>query len=282
MKQRDLLTISLSLLCILALTVVTVCAQDRGTLSEPKNSSTGAFSSQGLSGEDAGGAISAVIYPFQSATVGSEVRGVLGDMKYKVGDHVQKGAVIAEVSKPRYQAILEEFQGNYQAICRTLDEAQEELKVQDEKYNRRATTYHNLLKAQYQVKILEARKEEAAGKMKQAELNVTACVLKAPFSGDVAVLYREPAETVDYLEKVFEIVDTSKVFARANWPEKRISELKPGGKAVFQYMGKDFQGTVDQIATLIDPGAKRLRVHVVIDNPNGELRVGMSGKLRLE
>lgn len=223
--------------------------------------------------------LSAVIYPFQSATVGTEVRGIVDVINYKEGDRVAKDAVVAEVSKARYEAIVGEFKGNYEAIVRTLKRAREELTVQEETFAKRASTYDDLLKALAQVSILEARQEEAAFKLKQARLNLTACVILAPFSGSVAVLYHQPFETVDNLEKIYEIIDTTKVYARVNWPESRLSELALGKRAAFRYGGKEYEGVIEKISSLIDPASKSKRVHVLLQNPQGDLQVGMSGIL---
>jgi membrane fusion protein (multidrug efflux system) len=217
----------------------------------------------------------------QSATIGSPVRGILGAINYKEGERVKGGAVVAEVSKPRYSAILGEFRSNYQAVSRTLERARKELEIQEDLWEKRATTYDDLLRAQSQVRILESRKSEASFKMKQAEIDLEACILNAPFSGYVAVLYRDPHETVDFLEKVFEIVDTSKVYARANWPESRLGEVEIGKGAVFTYKGKDYEGEIEKVSSLIDPASKSKRVHALIDNSRGDLEVGMSGRLRL-
>ena len=225
--------------------------------------------------------LNAVIYPYQSATVGTEVRGIVDLINYKEGDQVARGAIVAEISKARYTAIVGEFRGNYEAVVRSLDRAREELTIQEETYEKRASTFDDLSKARAQVKILEARKEEAEFKLKQADLNLKACVLTAPFSGLIGVLYHQPYETVDNLEKVYELVDTSKVYARVNWPESRLSEISLGKKAVFAYGDKTFEGAIEKVSSLIDPASKSKRVHVLIDNPDGKLQVGMSGTLNV-
>lgn len=225
--------------------------------------------------------INAVIYPYQSATIGTEVRGILDRVNFKEGDSVSKDSVVAEISKARYSSMVGEFRGNYDAVVRTLDRAREELTIQEELYDKRATTYDDVLKAQAQVQVLEARKEEAIHKLKQAELNLQACVLKAPFSGIIAVLYHEPFEAVDNLEKVFGLIDTVKVYARANWPESRLSELALNKKAVFLYGDKTYEGVIEKISSLIDPASKSKRVHILIDNPQAKLEVGMSGSVNL-
>jgi RND family efflux transporter MFP subunit len=223
--------------------------------------------------------VSAVIYPFQSATIGTEVRGFVDLINYKEGEAVANGAVVAEVSKDRYQSVLKEFQGNLNVVLRSLERAKEEYRVQDELYEKRATTYHDLLKARYELKVLEAQQEQAEGKLKQAELNLNACVLKAPFSGEIAVLYHNPFEAVDSLEKVFELVDTNKVYARANWPESRLGEVVLGRKAVFIYNGQKHEGFIEKISPLIDPASKSKRISVLIDNKDRKLQIGMSGTL---
>ncbi len=227
------------------------------------------------------GEINAVIYPFQSATMSTEVRGIVDLLKYQEGDSVKKGDVVAEVSKDRYTYIVGEFKGNYEAVCRALEQAKEALEVQEGLYERRAATYQDLLKAKSEVRILEARKYEAENKLKQADLNVKACVIKAPFSGIIGVLYREPYEAADNLEKIFELVDTHKVYARANWPEKRLTEIAIDGKAVFFREGKSYEGVIKRISKLIDPASRSKRIHVLIDNSDGNLEIGMSGSLKI-
>ncbi len=190
--------------------------------------------------------------------------------------------MISEISRAHYEAIVGEFKGNYESVARTLDRAREEQGIQEELYQKRASTYDDLLKAKAQVRILEARKSEAEFKLKQAELNLQACIIKAPFSGAIAVLYKEPYEMADNLEKLFGMVDTSKVYVRANWPEARLSELAIGKKAVFRYGGQVFEGVIDKVSSLIDPASKSKRVHVLIDNSKGDLQVGMSGTMATE
>lgn len=226
--------------------------------------------------------VNAVIYPCQSATLGSEVRGIVDVINFNEGEPVPAGALVAEISKAKYEAIYGEFKSNEEAIGRSLEEARKNLKVQEQLYDNNATTMEDVDAARFQARILEARYEEAKFKTAQARLNLQACRLKAPFSGLVAVRYRDPHETVDYLEKVIEIVDTSQVYARANWPEARIPELALGKGAVFHYRGKTWKGEIAKIASLIDPASKSKRVNILLENPDKILEVGMSGSVELE
>lgn len=226
--------------------------------------------------------VSAVIYPFRSATVGTEVRGIVDLVNYQEGQQVPNGAVVAEISRRRYESIVGEFKSNLTAIERRLEQARKTVDMQNELYERRATTLYDVNKAEGELRILEARREEARFKLAQAELDLKACILKAPFSGRIAVLYREPFETADYLEKVFEIIDTDRVYARANWPESRLDEIAIGKKASFVYQDKTYRGVIEKISSLIEPTSKSKRIHLLLDNPEGLLQVGMSGRFVLE
>ncbi len=280
---------SISLFIVLALCVSPAFADEAqrwqaGSMriaSTPQEGSAAVNSEPLLQQEDSN-LINAVIYPYQSATLGSEVRGIVDVINFKEGEPVTAGAVVAEVSKAKYQAILGEFKSNEEAIARSLEEARKSLMVQQELYENRATTMEDVDAARSQVKILAARYEEAKYKTTQARLNLQACRIKAPFSGLLAVRYRDPHETVDFLEKVVEIIDISQVYARANWPEARIPELALNKAAIFHYRGKTWKGKIAKIASLIDPASKSKRVHILLDNPEKTLEVGMSGSLELE
>jgi multidrug resistance efflux pump len=108
------------------------------------------------------------------------------------------------------------------------------------------------------------------------------CEIKAPFSGYLAVRYKQPDETVERLEKVFALVDTSKVHAVANVPELMLDEFPKGKEAFFLLTPeKRFKGTVDRVGKLIDPKSRTKRVFLLINNSDNKLEVGMTGTMQL-
>jgi hypothetical protein len=54
-----------------------------------------------------------------------------------------------------------------------------------------------------------------------------------------------------------------------------------GRKAIFTYGDKNYEGAIEKVASFIDPVSKSKRVHVLIDNSDGRLQVGMAGTLKL-
>jgi multidrug resistance efflux pump len=136
------------------------------------------------------------------------------------------------------------------------------------------------LKTLADVEITGQKIKEAIEDLTIARLNLQACEIKAPFSGFLAVRYKQPFETVDRLEKVFAILDSSKVYAVANVPETMLHRFPKDAEATFVHSsGKKFKGKVERLGKLIDPKSMTKRVHVLIDNPQNELEIGSSGTL---
>ncbi len=105
--------------------------------------------------------------------------------------------------------------------------------------------------------------------------------MKAPFSGYVAVKYKQAFEPVERLEKIFALIDTRKVYAIANVSENLLSKFRVDEPTVFtESSGKRFYGVVERVGKVIDVKSKTKKIFVLIDNPTGELEVGMTGSLR--
>jgi len=96
----------------------------------------------------------------------------------------------------------------------------------------------------------------------------------------LAIRYKEPFEAVAPLEKMFALVDSSKVFAVAYVPENLMPLFKKGAKAAFNDpSGRQFIGEVDKIEPIIDPKTGTQKVYVLMDNAEEQLGIGMSGSL---
>jgi multidrug resistance efflux pump len=113
-------------------------------------------------------------------------------------------------------------------------------------------------------------------------MDLKACEVKAPFRGHIAVSYKEPFESVDYSQRLFVIVDASKVYAIASVAETDLPDFATGRRAAFVTPVRKkqrFLGTVERVGALLDSKSGAKKVYVVIDNPNGQLEIGMTGSL---
>ena len=123
--------------------------------------------------------------------------------------------------------------------------------------------------------------ENARAVYRAASLELSYTTLTAPISGVVASRSIKSGNFVQINSPIIRIVDASRLEATLNVPEREIAKLKPGqavGLAVDALPGKQFTGTVDRVAPVVDNGTGTFRV-VASFPGNGELQPGMFSRL---
>jgi len=242
---------------------------------EPSGTAEGSGADSGKLRIDA-----AIIGPFQSASVSTEVGGIIDAFHHELGDKMDDGQVVAEISKKRYSLAVRKAEERIKTLKVALARAEQEREIKATLLSMDASSIQDLMKAETEVEMTEHKIRETEIELEQARLDLTACQVKAPFSGFLATRYKEPYEAVAPLEKIFFIVDSSKVYAIANVPEIVATHFSKGSKAKFNHIsGKQFAGTVDKVEPLMDPKTDTKKVHVLIDNPLRELEPGMTGSV---
>jgi membrane fusion protein (multidrug efflux system) len=122
----------------------------------------------------------------------------------------------------------------------------------------------------------------AAYNLAKLELSYTSVV--APISGVIASRSIKPGNFVQINTPIFRIVDTSRLEATLNVPERDLETLKPGLPVVLNVdalPGKAFAGKVDRIAPVVDSGSGTFRV-VCAFAGGGVLQPGMFGRIRID
>src|SRR5690606_20364603 len=106
----------------------------------------------------------------------------------------------------------------------------------------------------------------------------------APISGVVASRSIKAGNFVQINTPIFRIVDTSRLEATLNVPERELSTLKAGQPVSLQVdalPGRTFQGVVDRVAPVVDSGSGTFRVVCAFAGDDG-LQPGMFGRLRID
>ena len=224
----------------------------------------------------------AVIHPYRSANIGVEVKGAIDKINFEEGEAVAKDAVILEISPDRYKLVAKKARERVKGLELSLKNAEEDLKIKEDLLSLNAGTQQDVSKAMTQVDIERHRLLEAREELKLAVMDVESCKVTAPFAGFLAVRYKQPDEVVNQYDNVIALVDKSKVYAVANVPESQASKFVKGAKAFFVHgSGKKYEGVVEKVGVLVDPQSKTLKVHILIDNPRGDLQVGATGSIEL-
>jgi cobalt-zinc-cadmium efflux system membrane fusion protein len=109
-------------------------------------------------------------------------------------------------------------------------------------------------------------------------------VVTAPISGIVTQRNVSLDRFVDSRETLFEIIDTSTMWAEVAVPEDALGSVRIGGPAVITVSGieaREFRGTIAQLASFVDPQTRTAKARVRLANPNGLLRANMYGQARI-
>ena len=122
----------------------------------------------------------------------------------------------------------------------------------------------------------------AVNRLANLELSYTNVV--APISGVIASRSIKTGNFVQINTPIFRIVDTSRLEATLDVPERELATLKPGlpvKLAVDALPGKVFTGTVDRVAPVVDGGSGTFRV-ICSFAGGGDLQPGMFSRISID
>ena len=125
--------------------------------------------------------------------------------------------------------------------------------------------------------------ENARAVNRLADLELSYTTVVAPISGVIASRDIKPGNFVQINSPIFRIVDSSRLEATLNVPEREIAKLKPGQGVELTadaLPGKRFAGTVDRVSPVVDTGTGTFRV-VAAFAGDGELQPGMFSRLSI-
>jgi len=108
--------------------------------------------------------------------------------------------------------------------------------------------------------------------------------LESPIAGVVVERHATRGENVSPDDTLFIVADLSRVWVIGRVYEQQVAQVAPGMNATLTlnaYPGRTWTGTVDFVGATLDESTRTLPIRVEIDNPDGLLRPGLFGSLRL-
>jgi cobalt-zinc-cadmium efflux system membrane fusion protein len=108
--------------------------------------------------------------------------------------------------------------------------------------------------------------------------------LQAPIAGVVTRRTATIGTLVNIEEPLFEIVDTSSLWAEIDVPEREASRVKVGQRVLLRLDGsgeREFHGTLSYIAPVVDANTRTVKARAAVANPGGELRANVYAQARI-
>jgi RND family efflux transporter MFP subunit len=245
---------------------------------------------------DADASMVGVLVPEAEVVLVSSGFARLARLDVQVGDHVEQGAVVAEMDVRGDRSELAAATAAWKASRAELDRLTLELEQAratraDVEQLEAFVSKAELRENEFAEKLTAARKrsagatlEEQRSKMKEASARIAEAELRAPFSGHVARRYVDPGATLGTGEPVVQLISDARL-VRFAVPEGRTRALRLGAPVVVTFAdeGIEVRGQVSTIAPEIEAGTRLVfaEAKVALDAAQATaLRVGTVGRVR--
>jgi membrane fusion protein, multidrug efflux system len=209
----------------------------------------------------------APLEPRAEAMVVAKTSGVALRVEAEVGDAVRAGQTLARLDGAH-------------ASLRTAQTAAQMRKLESNYARSRQLAAQQLISANDNEQLrYDLENARAANRLANLELSWT--TVSAPIAGVVAERMIKPGNFVQANTPIFRIVDDSRLEATLNVPERELATLQAGLPVRLQVdalPGRDFQGRIDRISPVVDPGSGTFRVVAAFEG-GGTLKPGMFGRV---
>lgn len=220
--------------------------------------------------------------PDRTAHVTSLVPGQLTRVQAALGDRVKEGEVLASLRSVE----LGETRSD-------LSRAQAEVEVARAHLERQETLREEGIgsEREYMNAKAELARAEAALSSARRRLGVygrggsgSGTVLRSPLDGEVITRDATVGEVVGPEEVLFTVADLDPVWVVGQAYQRDAGRMERGARATLRlpaYPDRTWEGEVSYVAPAMDEHTRTLPVRVVLDNPEGKLRPGLFGEMRV-
>jgi RND family efflux transporter MFP subunit len=217
------------------------------------------------------------------ATVKSKGAGDVREVLVREGEAVKEGQVLIRMDTSDYQARLEQAKGALQAARGQLDIAAKTRDNNKALLGKGFISQNAFDNAESQYEIARANVDSAKGALDVAQKALADTVVRAPISGLVSARSVQPGEKVPVDSRLLDVVDLSQMELEAAVPAVDILHVALGQDVEVKIEGlpQPLLGKVARINPATQTGSRSIPVYVQIANPQGLLRVGMFGEVRL-
>jgi RND family efflux transporter MFP subunit len=212
-----------------------------------------------------------LVFPLHEVTIGSPVETRIEALSVREGAEVKQGQVLVELYAQRQE--LEARRGAAAVEKRVFEAKSAE------------NLYADKLISEDEVREARVELDLARLTHAMAEEQVDLRRLRAPIAGVVVERLRDAGEMVQMSEPILVLVDLRQVYVQFYVRAESLSDLSVGqpAEARFPSLGLEAPavGRVDFIDPRVDAASGLLRVRVLIDNPEGQIKAGVRAQVRL-
>lgn len=225
------------------------------------------------------------------ASIVARVKGVVRDVRKKMGDEVRKGEVLMTIeSKELAAAKMAYFETEHKVHF-----AEKALRREKELLSKKITSKEAYIEKQHAVEEAELAHAGALQRLKvlgfsegalhnlQEDLDrdMTRFALRAPFAGEIIKKNVTLGEALNEEKEVFVVADLSRVWVEAKVPVDRVAAMRKGQpvKVTSDKNDREIEGSLVYISSMADRASRTVIIRVEIDNADKAWKPGMFARL---
>ena len=213
-----------------------------------------------------------------------EINGVVNAVNFKEGDFIEKGALVAALDQKDALLKLDYAKTKLKTAQAQADVAKKKLEMHQMLYDAGAIIKSKLEESALEYEVSKSQIESAQKEVDVGESELKKTFLYSPMDGVMGTRDIDPGEYITPQTKLGNMFDIKGVYVEAGVIEKDINKVKLGQKVkvtVDAYSGKEFEGEVDNIPSLVEAKARTLPCKVKLDNSDGLLKPGMFARCEI-
>lgn len=224
-----------------------------------------------------------MVHPDLVALVSTHVDGHVDELMAAEGDQVEQGATLARL----HSVTVGSARSELKRVRATLRAAESNLERKRALLESGATPLRAVEVAEAEVAGARANERAAADRVRLYAARgrgLSDAIVEAPISGYVVSRDVTRGEILETHDRLFVLADLGRVRVEARVYERDLARVEPGQRVELSLVStpdRVWPGTIDRIGRTLDAHSRTAKVVVDFDNPDGVLRPGSTGVLRV-
>jgi RND family efflux transporter MFP subunit len=220
-------------------------------------------------------ALVGTLLPAQEARIAAEVEGSIEKTLVEVGDHVAKGAPLAQVDTVSYQGMVNLQTANHNKAIANAENQRENLERLQ-----RLRKSGSVSPTDFDQAVAAEKQAAAEVAATKAQLGSASTALRrslsiAPFAGAITERLINAGDFARVGTVMFHLVDDSVLRFRGDVPEREAARVKTCQTvrlSVDAWPDRTFAGTVSWINPAVNPNTRGVAIEARVDNARRELK----------
>lgn len=201
----------------------------------------------------------------KEATKSAVIGGKIERINVRVGDRVRANQAIVEMDQTSPGFQYDQAKAAYDNAEKTYQRMKAMLEAGE-------TSQANFDGAEAQY-LVAKRNYQAQRKM---------LMIDSPFDGTIVDIKVRPGDNINGDTYVFTVAQLDRMHARLWVTAREVLQMRPGMTATTSFNGKTYRGKITDISLAADPFRQAFYVDVEFDNPNHELRSGITMNIEIQ